>query len=140
MAGIAAFGTTLSRRTADSPVTYTALAELTSISGPSLEAEQIDVTSHDSADMFEEFVSGIKRGGTVDVEGNFMPGEATHQALLDDFNSGDIVEYELAFPISPEVAWTFDALVVSFSTDAPFDGKLSFSASFKLSGPVDRGS
>lgn len=140
MAGIAAFGTELARKTVDSPVTYTAIAELTSISGPSLEAEQIDVTSHDSTDMFEEFVAGIKRGGTVDVEGNFMPDDTTHQQLLADFNSGDIVEYQLSFPTSPATTWTFDALVVSLSTDAPFDDKLSFSASFKLSGPVDDGS
>jgi predicted secreted protein len=138
MAGIAAFGTELARAAATSPVTYVAIAELTSISGPSLEAAQIDVTSHDSADMFEEFVSGIKRGGTVDIEGNMVPGDTTQDALLDDFDSGVVVEYQMTFPGSPVVSWTFDAMVVSFSLDAPFDDKLSFSASLKLSGPVDR--
>lgn len=140
MAGMAAFGTELGRAAATSPVTYVAIAELTSISGPSLEAQQIDVTSHDSPDMFEEFVAGIKRGGTVDIEGNMVPGDATQDALLDDFDSGEVVEYQLTFPTSPAVSWTFDAMVVSYSLDAPFDDKLSFSASLKLSGPVDRGS
>lgn len=138
MPGISAFGTQLKRNMGGSPVTYTAVANVTSVGGPSLEAEQIDVTSHDSASGFEEFVAGIKRGGEVEIEGNFDPGNATHESLLDDFDSGDVEEYQLIFPTSPTVTWTFDAVVTAFAPEAPYDDKLAFSATLKLTGPVTR--
>lgn len=138
MPGLSAFGTLLKRGDGSTAEAFTTVANATSISGPNLEAEQIDVTSHDSANGFEEFVAGIKRGGEVELELNFDPGEATHERILDDFDAGTPHNYQLVFPTTPAITWTFAAIVTAFGPEAPFDDKLAATATFKLTGPVTR--
>lgn len=138
MAGMSAFGTLIKRGNGATNETFTTIANVASISGPSLEADQVDVTSHDSPNMFEEFVGGIKRGGEVELELNFDPSESTHDQVLDDFDSGLGHNYQLVFPTDPAITWTFAAIVTKFSPDAPFDDKLSATVTLKLTGPVTR--
>lgn len=138
MSGISAFGTELARGDGASPEVFTALANVTGISGPKQSREFLDVTSHDSAGGWEEFVTGIKRTGTLDLDLNYDPTDDTHEQLLDDFDAGSSNTYKITWPSSPTVSWTFEAMVVDVSPEAPFDDKLTCSASFKLSGPVTR--
>ena len=56
MAGIAAFGISLEND-------GVAVAQVTSISGPSLSADTIDITNHASTDGYREFVQGLKDAG-----------------------------------------------------------------------------
>lgn len=137
MAGIAAFGTFLKRSDGGSPLTYVAIANVTTIGGPKVSKDFIDTTSHDSPDHYEEFVAGILKGGSVEIEGNLDPNDATHTKIQDDFDSGDLVNYQLVFPTSPVATWGFDCYVESFEAQSPHDGKLEFTAAFKISGAVD---
>ncbi len=121
-----AFGTTLKKGT-------TAVAELTKISGPSMAADTIEVTSHNSANGYREFVQGLKDGGEVALEGNFT-NEVGQAALYADFNAGTSNSYVIAFPGTPAITWTFSGIVSALSTDAPFDGVLSFAATLKVTG------
>ncbi len=130
MAGYSGFGTTLS--IASAPV-----AELTSISGPSISMDIIDVSSHGSLadeDGYRVFAAGLIDGGEVTVEGNLTTAVAGNviKDAMEDRTAKAIV---ITFPAAAGVAtWSFDAIVTAFSTDAPYDDKLSFSASFKVSG------
>ncbi len=122
----AAFGTVLT--------VGTAVAELTSISGPSISMDTIDVSSHDSADRAREFVAGMIDGGEVSVEGNLTSANSA-AALLALMAAGTVtVGATIAFPDPPNLTWTFDCLVTAVSTDAPYEGKISFSATLKISG------
>ncbi len=121
-----AFGTTLKKGN-------TPIAELTKISGPAMVADTIDVTSHTSTDGYREFVQGLKDGGEVSLEGHFS-NEIGQQALYTDFNAGINNSYVITFPGTPAVTWTFEAIVSALSTDAPFDGVLSFTATLKVTG------
>lgn len=123
---IAAFGTVLAKG-------GVSIAELTSIGGPTLSADTLDATSHDSADGYREFLQGLRDGGEISIEGNFIPDNAGQDALYDDFNDGSVDEYTITFPDSIAV-WTFDAIVTAFETNAPFDEKLSFSSTLKVTG------
>lgn len=139
MAGMSAFGTLLKRTNADSPETFTSIANVTNIEGPALTVDFIDVTSHDSSGGFEEFVAGIKRGGEITITGNFDPAStSTHDDVLDDLDAGSEKNYQLVFPTSPTTTWTFACYVTEFSPSAPHDGKLEFTAKFKLTGAVTR--
>lgn len=127
MAGIAAFGTQLQKGS-------TPIAEVTNITGPGLSVDTIDVTSHDSADGYEELVAGIIRSGEVTLDLNFMPANATHKALVTDLASRQANTYSLVFPDTAQTTWSFSALVTGFSPGAPYDGKLSASVTLKLTG------
>lgn len=109
------------------------IAEVTSITGPNVTAETIDVTSHSTTDNFREYIAGWRDGGTVTIEGNFTGATNSGQdTLLTDLQDGTVASYSLVFPNSMQ--WTFSAIVTEFQTTAPHDGKLGFSASFKITG------
>ena len=128
MAGVFAHGTVFSV-TLNS--TLTAVGDLTSISGVELSADDIDMTSHDSDDAWREFSGGLKDGGTVSIEGNFT-NDSSQTGLL-DLVGGEPVAMTIAFPDS-KGTWSFNGYLNAFSTDAPMDDKITFSATIKVSG------
>jgi predicted secreted protein len=132
MAGVNAFGAELRRGDGEDPEVFTALADLTSISGPSISRETIDVTSHGSPNAWMEFIGGLKDPGEVSADVNYDPAE--HDTLVADFNEDAPINYQLAFPTSPETVWSFPAILTGFEPDAPFDDKLSASLTFKVTG------
>jgi len=126
--GISAFGTTFNWDGAD-------LAELTSIGGPSMKAETIDLSTHDSSDQFREFVAGMRDGGELTVEGNFISSDSTGQiALVTDMQAGSSKTLIITGPTSAAFTWTLTAICTAFEPTFPYDGKLGFTASFKATG------
>jgi len=108
------------------------VGELTNIGGPGMSADTIDVTSHSSADGYREFIQGIKDGGEISMEGNFIKADVGQVALLASFNSGVAAEFNIVFLDSSD--WTFTAIVTGVECSAPYDDKIGFSATMKISG------
>ena len=109
-----------------------AIAELTGVSGPDISADDIDVSSSDSTDMYREFIPGMKDGGNITIEGNFINDttQLHFQTLLDGEAAVDMT---IDFP-DTLATLTFEGYVSAFSIDAPFDDKISFSATIKVTG------
>lgn len=112
------------------------IGEITSIGGPSLDSDIVDVTTLASTDGYKEFIQGFRDGGEVPIAGNMYPADTLGQAaLLTDFNAGTLGSYTITFPTSMGATWTFSALVKSFKAgDADVGGALKFEAVFKISG------
>jgi len=124
-AALSAKGTTLKKATV-------AIAELMSISGPSISMEPIDVTNHDSVDSFREYIAGLRDGGEISIEGNFLDGNAGQAALIADVTAGTSGSYSVNFPDGAK--WEFTAFVTAFENQASFDDKIGFSATLKING------
>ena len=127
-----AFGTVISKDGTD-------IAEVTSIGGPKLARDTIEVTHHQSTDMWREFIKGLKDGGEVSLELNFMPFDTSHNAattgILADFGDDTTVAaWVLTFPDSGATQWEFDGIVTAFETSEPFDDKLMASVTIKVTG------
>ncbi len=125
--GFAAKGTTLIWN--DDPV-----LELTNIGIPVAVADDVDLTNHDSAFDYEEFVPGILRGGDFEVEGNLLPGDTDGQVnVLADLQSRTA---RAAIIIGPAGKYNFHftAYCKKFTPSAPVDGKTSVTMGFKVSG------
>ena len=131
-------GTLLQRGDGATPEVFTTIAEINNIEGPELEAEEIEVTNHDSPDGYKEFIPGLKDGGSISIEGNFVATDDTHQQLIADFESGEVNNYRILLPDSTVEAsksrWTFAAMVKSLSTKYPTSGSVTFSAALRISG------
>lgn len=127
MAGEDAFGTQLQRFNGSS---FDTIASVTSMSGPGISRETIDVTAHDSTDGWMEFLGGLKDGGEVTFDINRRP--AIHDELLDDFEDTEPRTWRLEWPSG--TAWTFDAILTGYEPDSPYDDKLSASVTLKVSG------
>lgn len=135
MAGVDGFGTALARSDMGSTPTFTDVANVTSISGPGLTKADIDVTSHDSPDNYQEWLAGLKDGGEVSMDINWDPAETTQQVLISDFNltgSAANRDYRIEFPDG--ATWAFAGYVKGFEPTAPHDDKLTASVTFKVNG------
>ena len=108
------------------------IAELTNIGGPSMSADSIDISSHDSADHYREFVAGMKDAGEITVEGNLISA-VQGNLMLANLTSGAEVVVLITFPSDP-ATFTGAGFVTAYEPAAPFEDKLSFTATFKLTG------
>lgn len=112
----------------------TAIAEIKSISGPSLSRNTIDATNMDSANGWKEFIGGLKDAGEVSIECNFLPTNATQKAAYTDLGDGSVDAYSIVWSDSGGTTWTFNAICVGFDPKAELDGALSATMKFKLTG------
>lgn len=132
MAGIDAFGIAFERSDMNETTpTFTAIANVTNVSGPEIERETYDVTSHDSLDGWREFIGGLKDGGEVSLELNYDPSK--HDVLVADFEDSEPRDYKIVFPKNLGT-WEIKALLTGFSQEAPVDDKLSAELTFKVTG------
>lgn len=134
------YGTLLERRIATSPEDWQLIAERVQITGPGLSREAPDATHMDSDEGYREFLPGLKDGGEIGIEGNFIPEDESQNAttgLLSEFASDVLGVFRLTFPstTSPRPFWLLDGILTGFEPGMPVDDKMSFSASIKVSGP-----
>lgn len=107
-----------------------AIAELTSISGLDISADTIETTTLE--DEWRTYKQGTKDAGEVGISGYF---DKTHNALYEDFKTGEAVDYTIEFPDALGAKWTFKGIVTKFTTGAEKDDNISFEASLKVTGP-----
>lgn len=126
-----AFGTTISRDGVE-------IAEVRNIGGPKLSRAALEATHHTSEEMWREFKKGLKDGGEVSLELQFVPDNSTHNyatGILADFaDDTTISEWVLTFPDTGATTWTFDAFVTAFEPAQPFDELLTASVTLKVTG------
>jgi predicted secreted protein len=136
----AAFGTLLQigDSTDQGTANYTSIAQVQDIGGPSLALNTDDVTAHDSAGGWMEFVGTVKDGGEVSFDIVYDPAEGTHEnsagGLLAELDNKTAKAYKIVFPDTANTAWTFNAFVTAYEPAAPVDGKLAASVTLKVSG------
>ncbi len=134
MAGKDALGTQFLRKGAGE--TFSPIANVSDISGPSRSREAIEVTAHDSPNKYREFIPGLKDGGEVEITLNYDPGDASHGALDEDFESDDLHAYQLVIlpGTEDEHTWDFEALITDLGDAYPTDDKMERTVTFKISG------
>lgn len=130
MTGMNGFGTALARGNGAGTEVFTNIAGVTNISPPSLSRETLDVTGHDSPDMYREFLGGLKDAGEVSIDINYRP--SVHDVLVGDLDDEEPRNYKLVFPDTTE--WAFPAVMTGFAATAPHDDKLTATVTFKVTG------
>jgi predicted secreted protein len=134
----AIFGKGTKFQVEDAPAagTYTTIAEVKTISGPSFEAEEIDVTNHDSTGDFREFIRGLIDPGEITFEINYQPDDALHQQLFDDLAAGTKRNYKMLFDqMTPtKYQMDFEAFIRSMPITAPVDNVLSANVTVRVTG------
>lgn len=135
MGGVDAFGTALHRGNGATPVeAFEIIADVTNISGPSMERETLDLTSHGSPEQWREFIGGIKDGGEVSLDLNYDPGESTHNTLHEDFDDDLPRNFRIVFPDDVQTAWEVKLILTGLEPEYPFDDKMACSGTWKVSG------
>ncbi|MDR2192286.1 MAG: hypothetical protein LBO62_05360 [Endomicrobium sp.] len=72
---------------------YSYIGDLKTITLPEATADQIDVSTLDSAGKVKEFISGAKDPGEIALEGNYKAADAGQNAVYGFFQSGEIFDW-----------------------------------------------
>lgn len=114
----------------------TEVKELTKISLDVGTVDDIDITNHNSPDATEEFVAGIIRVGTIEIEGNFVPTDPGQAALITALQARTSAAVVVTSSDTGAATFTGTAYVKSFKPSFPFEGKATFTASLKATGKI----
>lgn len=129
-----AFGSQLKIGDGGGPEVFTTVVHVQDISGPELTADSRDVTSHDSAGAFKEYVTGLLDSGEVTFDVFWDPDTATHVALRADLLSRVRRNFKLLWGSAPLETWDFAGQITRFAPSAPVDGMLAASITIKVTG------
>lgn len=110
------------------------IAEVNSISGPSMTRDFIDVTSLDSVGGYREFIAGFRDGGTVNLAMNFT--RATYTIMKTDFEDDNKQNYEILLPDDDDTSLEFEGLVTELPLEVPTDDKVTANVVIKVVGKV----
>ncbi len=118
--------------------TYTTIAEVKDITGPSTTVDVADVTNQSSPNNFEEIVATLKRGGTVGFDVNFLPEDATQDSttgLLAYLNDRSVQAWQILIP-GTSLSVQFSGYVVKWDPKFPVANVATAAIDIRVSGPV----
>jgi predicted secreted protein len=130
-AAVSGVGTTFKRWNG---TIYVALAEVNSITGPSMTRAFLDVTSLDSTGGYREFITGFRDAGTISLKMNFTP--ASYAAMKEDFQSPVVNQYLITLSDPAHSELEFEGLVTELPLSIPTDDKISADVTIKITGEV----
>jgi len=109
-----------------------AIGGLTDVQPGGVDVTFIDVTAHDSAGGWKEFVGGLTDGGTLELTGNYDAADVGQVELIAERgNSAAVV-----VTFSDSSTSTFSAIVGGYSLSNPLDDKVEFTCSLKVTGSI----
>src|SRR5262245_30739691 len=124
-----------------SPDLYVPIAEVKSITPPSADVDQVEVTHMQSPDRYREFISGLIDGGEASFEMNFIPGNASDIRIFELLNLPVGVSRRrscrISFPNGR--TWNFNGEVTGYEPSVPFDDAMTATVTFKVTGGITAG-
>jgi predicted secreted protein len=114
---------------------WVAIAEINSITGPSMSRDTIDVTSLSSTGGYREFIGGFRNPGTVQLSMNFY--RQNYDLFKGDFESSTIQNYRIVLPDAESTSVEFEGLVTELPLTIPADDKITMDVTIQVSGAVE---
>jgi len=129
------YGTLFQTGADSSPEVWTTMGEVTNITPPEMSRDSVDATHEQSPNGWREFIPGLKDGGEVSLELNYVPGNASTLALMAELNlSGQSATKPRRILFTDGSFLEFDAFLTNFGPEAPIDDKMAASVTFKVTG------
>jgi predicted secreted protein len=111
-----------------------ALAEVNSITGPTMTRDFIDVTSLDSTGGYREFIAGFRDAGTISLSMNFTA--TTYAIIKADFEDPLSHGYTIILGDTASTQFDFEGLVTECPLTIPTDDKITADVTIKITGKV----
>lgn len=110
------------------------IAEIRSITGPSMTRNAIDTTTLNTEGGYRTFITGFRNPGTIALSMNYT--RAGYEALKDDFESDDLQNYRIVLPDDDETVLEFEGIVTEIPLTIPED-LIAVDTVIQISGQVD---
>lgn len=133
---VRAFGTVLKLETTPSGGTFASVGELVEHDFPEVSRDELDATHEESPGEYREFIPSFKNAGEYGFTVNWNPNNATHKRLVDLYDSGDTVNWQVLVPATTPVTGAFAAWVKSYKPLPPLDGVLRARFTLRLTGTI----
>ncbi len=113
------------------------LGEITGISIPAAETEEIDATHFGSPNRRREFIAGLIEDGEGTFEMNLVPGSVTDILIRAAQAAGDTRTYEIIIP-KPSGTWKIagSCIIRRYERMVPIDDKMTASVTVRFTGAV----
>lgn len=129
------YGTLFKSGNGASPEVFATLAEVTNITPPAISRDTSDASHEESPGAWREFIAGLKDGGEISLELNFVPGNSASLALMNEFDLDGPQATKNRQVVFPDGSYfAFAAILTAFEPDAPIDDKMTASATYKITG------
>lgn len=141
MAGLAAKGTALYTGTNASPIVYTKIGKVKSISGPGFNVDFVDTTTHDTVGNFREFAAILCSAGDISFTVNYDPADTTLAPATGLYNTMQgltRIPFKLVFPPSDTLSTTmeFYGYVSQHPFTFPVDNIVEATIGIKIDGAI----
>lgn len=113
---------------------WTSVGEVTTISGPTMSRETIDVTSLASTGGYREFIAGFRDPGTLTFTMNFN--RTDYDIMKADFESDVEQDYELILPDDEVTTLEFSGLVTELPLNLDPGSQITCNITIKVTGQV----
>ena len=113
---------------------WVALASIKSISGPTSTRETVDTTTLDTTGGYRTFIASLRDAGDLSLPMNFTA--AAYTLMKNDFESDDLVQYQIVLPDTGNTTLEFEGLVTDLPLEIPVDDVISCDVTIKISGEV----
>jgi predicted secreted protein len=131
-----AVGTQVKRGDGGSPETFTKIAEVKSVKGPSQDVNVIDVSNFDSPNGYEEYAVGLKKGGVLQCSVNLIPQDSVYKLLLADFESRRIGNYQVILPDASSTTGSFLAFVAKLDRTLDVKQVMEVAIDLQITGAI----
>jgi Lambda phage tail tube protein, TTP len=130
-----------------SPVTYNVIANIGDLTGPTMAAQLVDVTSHSTNTPWRQKITTLLDNGDITLPLYFVPsspgsdgvpntpfGHDGTNGLLAVFTERQNRNYSLTFPDANATTYYFNGYISKFSFKAPVAGVLTADVTFSMTG------
>lgn len=111
---------------------FTLVPGVLDLGGPNESQEMIDVTSQDSTNQYREKLPGLRDGGKITGELNYLPSNTEHRGIKTDFANQTLRNWTITFRDGSYV--TVAAYVESFEVTSGLGAQLKAAFTLDISG------
>lgn len=115
--------------------TFDPVGEVYEVTPPNQQTEEVEVTHYGSEGGYREFIAGLKDGGEITMNINWIPGNDTDVLLRTLHASGAVRNHRITFPNTAML--TFPGWIKGFERSSPLDDRLTAAITIRVSGDTD---
>lgn len=126
------YNTTVFVADSSSPGVFTQLQEVTEVTPPNFQVDDVEATHFTSTNRTREYIAGFIEPGEASVSMNRVPGSATEILLMALQTAGTQVMIRIVWPNNG--MWEFVGHVKGYETASPIDDRMTATCTFKVDG------